>query len=158
MVELLKKVLPEDLWKEFTEGPPPDPWEEQAKKPTHRTRSKAEPLSALAALAPRPVISEAELADRQASMEPRQDRRETLRFKLQFVALNEQSEVVSTLDLARLDKGYRQIEQLGLTLSESKQILGELQQNSRRSNASGEMWHLVTELLLLGLVAAPKTC
>ena len=133
LIETIKRALPEDLWNELTaERPPEDPWQEKAEaKPKPRARSKAKPLSALGALAPDSPISKIEPANDLVpvkSPSSRDECRETLKFKLQLVTLDEQDQVIDSVDLTRLNKGFEHLEELGMTLSEPKQILGELQE------------------------------
>lgn len=54
MVDLLEKILPQDLWGQLGEDPPVDPWDEEtSQRPKRRARSKVPPLSALAAFGTR---------------------------------------------------------------------------------------------------------
>ncbi len=119
----VKRLLPEDLWKELAERPPSDPWDEKtAPKTKRRSRSKAEALSTLSALAPAGRTS-----DSSHGLPEPEKPDEVLGFVVQLTALDPEGRAVRTTDLARFVKGFEQLEELGLSLSESKEILAELQ-------------------------------
>jgi len=52
-----------------------------------------------------------------------------MRLKLRLVTLAEDGQEIDVVDVATLDKGYERVEQVGLTLAESKEILRETQRH-----------------------------
>ena len=52
-----------------------------------------------------------------------------MRVKLQLVMCNDQGDEETVTDIITLNKNHQRIEHLGLTLAESKHLLGTLQQH-----------------------------
>ena len=133
LAELLKKTLPEGLWKEVCEMPPKDPWEEKpSAKPKARRRLKRPPLSPMASVGAQPSPRKREPegdrmignAEQESGLVPTPSP-QSLSFKIQLVAIVDGA--IETAEIALLEKGFSCIEEFGMTLAESKSILLQLQ-------------------------------
>lgn len=130
LYNLFKELMPEDLWKELTEKPPPDPWDDEPKRKGRvRSRPHTSPLSPLSSIGSnlgKGMQSGADTSSELGEDSQHEKQKGELRFKLQLVINTDEHEEVS--ELIVLDKGFSGLAQLGLALSESKSILQGIQQ------------------------------
>ena len=126
MGSLLKELIPEDLWKELAEAQPSDPWETKSeRKGRNRLWPRGMPLSPMSAVGSQ-SREQHEIFSTVGTTEAEHEvSGQRMRFKLQLIAMTEGEERL--MEIAVLDKSFSCIEQVGLTLSEAKTILRQVQ-------------------------------
>ena len=152
LIDTLKALLPPELWEEIKNRPPPDPWASDGTKERRRQvrpkRPSLSPLNDVGArlggtTAPNEVTQSGgsnALEDicwqadesRDCSFVATKER--VANFKLRVVTVIDGQEV-ETVDVSVLAKTFDRMEDIGLTLAESKQILKDLQQHIVRRQA-----------------------
>ena len=125
LINLLKEMIPENIWEEISNMPPSDPWEKEPKPKKIHSRNNKPAISTLKA------INDIQVQENKNSNE-RKDLKEysdmkQVTFKVQLVATTDMGEVRK--DISILKKKFERIEHIGITLSESKSLLRQIQES-----------------------------
>jgi len=124
LLNLFKEMIPEDFWQEILNTPPSDPWEKESKPKKVHPRPKKPNISILKTIGDQTETEKQKYNERNVHDKPREGDLVTL--KLQMVAITDKGHEI--MDVNILEKPFKNIEHIGLTLSESKSILQKIQE------------------------------